>query len=66
MKIVVKEHPELRHVLAHIVDAVAALTNGLPEEAAYELDSIQSFVFWETDEKITTTPTKKAHHKELS
>lgn len=48
----IKEHPELRHALAHMHYAIAALAKGNLAEAQYELDSIESLIFWESDEAM--------------
>jgi len=52
-KISIKEHPELRHALAHIYYAIEALAKGSKAEAIYELESIEALVFWEDDEHMT-------------
>ena len=52
-EISVKEHPELRHVLAHLYYAIEALSSGHSGEALYELRSIEGLVFWDTDERMT-------------
>jgi hypothetical protein len=49
----IKEEPELRHALAHITYAIRALAEGNKAVAVYELDQIESLVFWEDDEHMT-------------
>lgn len=49
----IKEHPELRHALAHMHYTIAALAKGNLAEAQYELDSIESLIFWESDEAMS-------------
>lgn len=48
----IKDHPELRHALAHMHYAIAALAKGNIAEAKYELDSIESLIFWESDQAM--------------
>jgi hypothetical protein len=48
-KLIIKEKPELRHVLSHIMLAIQALSNDNKEEALYELESIEGLVFFGTD-----------------
>ena len=49
----IKEHPELRHALAHLYYALEALARGDKSEALYEIRSIEGLIFWDTDEKMT-------------
>lgn len=52
-KINIKEHPELRHALAHMFYAIRSLVEGHPAEADFELDSVEGLVFWEDDDHMT-------------
>ncbi len=49
-QIVLKEHPELRHFLAHVIDAIRANAGGRPLSALEHCASIESLVLWEDDE----------------
>lgn len=49
----IKEHPELRHALAHLYYAIEALSRDSKAEAIYELKSIEALIFWEDDEHMT-------------
>ena len=48
----IKRHPELRHVLAHIVEAIEELAAGRPESAKHELEGIQGLIFFENDDEM--------------
>lgn len=60
-KINIKDHPELRHALAHIYYAIEAVSQGNCKEARYELESIEGLIFWEDDEHMTRHLEGKKH-----
>ena len=50
-EITIKNHPELRHVFAHLALAMDSLANGHPADAMYELQSIHGLIFFDSDEE---------------
>lgn len=68
--IVIKQQPELRHVLSHLHNAIEHLAEGAPESALHELESVAGLVFWETTDEMRgyldgksseTTRTEEVH-----
>jgi len=46
----IKQHPELRHFLIHVLYALEELVNGKPDAALYEIKGIEGLVCWEDDD----------------
>lgn len=48
--IVLKEHPELRHVLAHMMEAIHMASLGDVKATQFELDSIEGLVLFDGED----------------
>ena len=48
--IVLKDEPEPRHVIAHLIEAITAVANGNAAGAVYELASIEGLVLFDGDQ----------------
>jgi hypothetical protein len=63
----IKEHPELRHVLAHLVLAIEYAASGHARLAKSELDSVRGLVNFTSERAYqkfhNTTPMKKKKGK---
>ena len=59
----IKDHPELRHALAHMVYSMRALIEGKASEAEYEIQQMEGMVFWEDDEHMSKYVKKLKLHK---
>ena len=42
----IKDHPQIRHCLAHIMYAIQELAYGNKKTALYELEEIEEFISW--------------------
>lgn len=47
-----KHNAQLRHVLAHLHQAIEHLAHGSTDAALHELESIEPMIFWESDEEM--------------
>lgn len=50
----IKEDSELRHVIAHIINAIRASAEGRHEVALYEIDAIEGLVMWDNEDQMTS------------
>lgn len=49
---IVKDDPELRHILAHLIMAIEAITEGNLKVAQHEIESIEGLVMWNSDQDM--------------
>ncbi len=52
MNTAIKANSELRHVLAHIMNAIEELANGRPKSALHEIEGVESLVFFRGDDEM--------------
>lgn len=49
---IIKDEPELRHVLAHLIMAIDAITEGNLKVAKHEVESIEGLIMWNSDQDM--------------